>query len=340
MARFCSGICRHMLALLISRQSIPRCWQCRPALLCTSRSSSRSETRSEPPWPGLRSLFTVTSGGGTLSTEAVTTDSSGHARTTLTLGSKPGTNTVTATVGLLDPVTFIVVGVAIPRTLRIVSGGNQQGPVGIPLGYPFVVLVLDQNGEPIPGAVVTFAVTAGDGTLSVETATTDSRGLASSTLTLGSGPGTHTVEVTVADQESVTFSALALATLDFNGDGEINFADFFLFADAFGTTDARFDLDGSGVVDFGDFFIFADAFGQPARAKLLALAAKLIGLPEGSAAAAEHAKSLQQPDGDFLLPFGPWTGAAGDLCINRAACSGSATGAPACWPPPPPLGRT
>ena len=85
----------------------------------------------------------------------------------------------------------------------------------------------------------------------------------------------------MADLEPVIFTALAEATPDFDGDGVTNFADFFLFADAFGTTDARFDLDGSGVVDFGDFFIFADAFGQPARAKLLALAVELIGLPEG-----------------------------------------------------------
>ena len=168
-----------------------------------------------------------------------------------------------------------------PQTLAIVSGGDQQALVGTALENAFVVSVLDQKGEPFPGASVTFAVTAGDGTLSVETAITDSMGLASSTLTLGQGPGTHAVEVTVADLEPVTFTALAQATPDFNGDGVTDFGDFFLFADAFGSTDARFDLDGSGVVDFGDFFLFADAFGQPARAKLLAMAAELIGLPEG-----------------------------------------------------------
>ena len=50
-------------------------------------------------------------------------------------------------------------------------------------------------------------------------------------------------------------------TADFNGDGIVNFADFFDFVDAFGTTDARYDLDGSGTVDFADFFEFVDAFG-------------------------------------------------------------------------------
>ena len=55
--------------------------------------------------------------------------------------------------------------------------------------------------------------------------------------------------------------APALAPTDFNGDGRTDFADFFLFADAYGGTDAKFDLDGSGTVDFADFFKFVDAFG-------------------------------------------------------------------------------
>ena len=51
---------------------------------------------------------------------------------------------------------------------------------------------------------------------------------------------------------------------DFDGSGQVDFADFFLFADTFGKEDTRFDLDGSGQVDFADFFLFADAFGQAA----------------------------------------------------------------------------
>ena len=52
------------------------------------------------------------------------------------------------------------------------------------------------------------------------------------------------------------------ATTDFNGDGRTDFVDFFLFADAYGGTDAQFDLDGNGTVDFADFFKFVDAFGS------------------------------------------------------------------------------
>jgi hypothetical protein len=50
---------------------------------------------------------------------------------------------------------------------------------------------------------------------------------------------------------------------DFDGNGQVDFADFFLFVDAFGKTNTRFDLDGNGQVDFADFFLFVDAFGKP-----------------------------------------------------------------------------
>ena len=233
------------------------------------------------PLEGARVTFTVTDGDGMLSVETATTDSSGRAKTTLTLGRKPGTNTVTVTVGDLAPEIFTATGVAIPRTLTIVSGNDQKGQVGTPLGKALIVSVQDQNGEPLAGAAVTFAVTAGEGKLSAEAATTDSSGRASSTLTLGRGSGTHSVEVTVGDLDPVIFTASTEATADFDGDGETGFSDFFLFADAFGGSDPRFDLDGSGTVDFGDFFLLADHFGDPARGKLLALAWEMIGLPDG-----------------------------------------------------------
>ena len=49
---------------------------------------------------------------------------------------------------------------------------------------------------------------------------------------------------------------------DFNGDGAVDFADFILFARAYGSADARFDLDGNGAVGFGDFIAFVSAFEQ------------------------------------------------------------------------------
>ncbi len=49
---------------------------------------------------------------------------------------------------------------------------------------------------------------------------------------------------------------------DFDGSGRVDFLDFVAFAQAFGSSQAKFDLNGSGTVDFGDFVSFARAFGQ------------------------------------------------------------------------------
>ena len=58
---------------------------------------------------------------------------------------------------------------------------------------------------------------------------------------------------------------VAVSDSDFDGDGRIDFDDFFLFAGAFGGTNPLFDLDRSGRVDLDDFFIFATDFGKMAK---------------------------------------------------------------------------
>ncbi len=56
---------------------------------------------------------------------------------------------------------------------------------------------------------------------------------------------------------------------DLDGDGDVDFSDFLLFAAAFGKNEgeagynAGADLDSSGAVNFQDFLIFANAFGKP-----------------------------------------------------------------------------
>ncbi len=165
--------------------------------------------------------FSVSAGGGTLSSATATTDANGRARTTLTLGPEPGTNTVTATVAGLEPVTFTATAIEqTPHSLAKVSGDGQQGPANTRLG-PLVVSVLDQDGSPIAGVRVVFS-TSGGGLLSPTSATdpcavgssassiasyTDANGQASVRLTLGSLSGTNTAQATVEGLDPVTFTA-------------------------------------------------------------------------------------------------------------------------------------
>ena len=80
------------------------------------------------------------------------------------------------------------------------------------------------------------------------------------------GRGTQSERVAFADAH-ITLQPAA-PTPDFNGDGQVDFADFLLFTAQFGLRrgdagfDARFDLDGDGTIGFGDFLIFGSAFGQ------------------------------------------------------------------------------
>ena len=98
--------------------------------------------------------------------------------------------------------------------LSKVSGDNLQGLPNTPLPVPFVIGLWDLNGGfARRGVPVTFTVTAGGGTLSVERVKTDDAGRAESTLTLGPNFGTNTVKVS-AEGFTVTFNAVAVAPVD------------------------------------------------------------------------------------------------------------------------------
>jgi hypothetical protein len=96
----------------------------------------------------------------------------------------------------------------IPETLQKSSGDGQTGATNAALPDPLVVQVLDDKGAPFAAVPVTFAVTAGGGSLIPVDSATDADGLTRATLVLGVAPGLNTVEVTAAEiTASVTFEA-------------------------------------------------------------------------------------------------------------------------------------
>jgi len=76
------------------------------------------------------------------------------------------------------------------------SGDGQTGAPGAALA-PFQVQ-LTNNGTPVEGTIINWAVTSGNGTLSVPTSVTNASGLASAALTLGQSAGTTTVSAMAA----------------------------------------------------------------------------------------------------------------------------------------------
>ena len=87
----------------------------------------------------------------------------------------------------------------VPTTLTKVSGDAQTGTPGTALASPFVVEVKDgaTTAKTFAGVPVTFAVTAGGGTLSATRVATDATGRAQVTLTPGATAATQTVTATV-----------------------------------------------------------------------------------------------------------------------------------------------
>ena len=161
----------------------------------------------------------------------------------------------------------------LPLTVSLEKVADGQFKAFAPTGAPFdFVLPLTVTNGSISGGATTITIAKGSVGSQPLTVTRTSGTTAPVTVDIGtlpSIPSGHYGYTLVKSSDlpleifssSETGTTTAAAT-DFNGDGRTDFVDFFLFADAYGGTDARFDLDGNGTVDFADFFKFVDAFGS------------------------------------------------------------------------------
>ena len=160
-----------------------------------------------------------------------------------------------------------------PALLKI-SGDDQKGASFASLSQPFVVEAQDANGSVLAGISVTFAVTAGGGTLNTTIIRTDENGRAQSTLTLGPNLGTNTVEVSAAGIEvPATFHAVSdteapSIAADVNNDGSVNVLDLVVIASELGNTGINLavDVNGDGVINVLDLILVAGMFEGAAAA--------------------------------------------------------------------------
>jgi hypothetical protein len=166
------------------------------------------------PVPFVTVAFAKTEGNGSVSTATGTTNTLGQASVILTLGNTAGTNTYTATVTGVTPLTVSVTGTAGSATqLTKVSGDTQTGQAGAALASALVVQASDQFSNPVSGVGVTFSVSSGGGSVSViSVQTTGVSGQISVTATLGTVVGADTFTAASTGLTSVVYSATVQLT--------------------------------------------------------------------------------------------------------------------------------
>ena len=101
--------------------------------------------------------------------------------------------------------------------IEMAGGNGQVGLVGQPLPNPLVVLVTDEDGDPVEGVSVQWATQNG-GSVSDQSVETGSDGRASVTRTLGPAPGEQTATASVSGLEGSPITFVATATEGGDGD--------------------------------------------------------------------------------------------------------------------------
>src|SRR6266496_125321 len=96
-----------------------------------------------------------------------------------------------------------------PGSIALSTGDNQVAAAGAALPESLAVIVKDNANAVLPGALVTWSVTAGGGSVSPTTRTSDAAGIAKTRLTLGPNAGTQTARATVSGLAPVNFSAVS-----------------------------------------------------------------------------------------------------------------------------------
>ena len=140
--------------------------------------------------------------GQSVAADSATTGQNGQASTVLTLGSVPGIYIVAASVDGVagSPLLFSATARSAAAAMALVSGDAQSDSIRATLA-PMSIRITDSGGNPVPGIQVSFALSGAPfgqsgASVSDTLVTTDSLGLAATTLTLGNKTGAYAVRAT------------------------------------------------------------------------------------------------------------------------------------------------
>jgi hypothetical protein len=173
----------------------------------------RVATAANAPVANASVTFSVLSGSGSVAAATVSTDASGQASTTWTLGTRVGENKLSASLGSLTPVEFVVSA----RAAAASALGISTQPAGARVGTAFatqpVVEVRDRYGNVVTDAAVnvTASLASGGGSLEGATSVSAARGAATFAGLVLKGPvGERTLRFTAPGLSEVTTNSFVL----------------------------------------------------------------------------------------------------------------------------------
>ncbi len=153
------------------------------------------------------SFAPVVPGTVTLSNMTSATDSNGRVSATATLGNIAGIALVkVATLDGKASATFTITVNIVIGEMTIIAGNQQTTIVDTPFPDSLGVQVIDNNGNPVLDAPVTFTVTSGAAILGTSATATGSNGQASTTITAGATAGPIVVTATTTSTSGQVFS--------------------------------------------------------------------------------------------------------------------------------------
>ena len=160
------------------------------------------------PIPNIPVSFNVLAGGGAVDPATAKSDANGEVKARWTLGPASQVQTVAGSAPGVEPVTISALGV-LPSDIAIAQGNNQSGKANTALPVQLVLRVTGPNNVPIPGQTVALTITSGGGSLSPQSAVTNTLGEVSVRWTLGPQVGLQTATATSGTVGPVTITAIA-----------------------------------------------------------------------------------------------------------------------------------
>ena len=159
---------------------------------------------------------TLTAGAGALAgTTSVSTNASGQATfSNLSVAGTVGTKAITfSSPGLTSAAANgLTLAAGAPATATASSPQSQSALTSSAVAQLPSITVSDADGNPVSGVDVTFAITAGGGSLTGGTQTTNASGVATVTSwTVGASAGTNTMTATATGLPAVSFNVIAAA---------------------------------------------------------------------------------------------------------------------------------